>query len=94
MRNERTHRSPTALDSTPDFAPRFCSVAQAAAMVGVSTMSLYRAINAGGFPAVRIRGRLIVPVKAIDAMADLAIAEQTIVDAAGWVQPTAHRGEA
>lgn len=69
----------------PETAPRFYSVAQAAQMLGMSAMTLYRAINAGGFPAVRIRGRLIVPAKAIEALADLAVAEQTVVDAADWV---------
>jgi excisionase family DNA binding protein len=65
--------------------PRFYSVAQAARMFGMSSMTLYRAIAAGEFPAVRIRGRLIVPAKAIEAMADAAVADQTVVDAAGWV---------
>lgn len=66
-------------------APKFYSVAQVAHMFGMSPMTLYRAIAAGEFPAVRIRGRLIVPAKAIDAMAEVATAEQTVVDAAGWV---------
>ena len=48
-------------------------------------MTLYRAIAAGEFPAVRIRGRLIVPARALDAMAEAAIAEQTVVDASYWV---------
>ncbi|MBC3190923.1 helix-turn-helix domain-containing protein [Pseudonocardia sp. C8] len=69
----------------PESAPRFYSVAQAAQMLGMSAMTLYRAINSGGFPAVRIRGRLIVPAKAIEVLADLAVAEQTVVDAADWV---------
>lgn len=72
---------PQAVTATP----KFYSVAQAAAMFGMSPMTLYRAIAAGEFPAVRIRGRLIVPAKAVDAMADVATAEQTVVDAAGWV---------
>ncbi|MFC7660326.1 hypothetical protein ACFQV8_33585 [Pseudonocardia benzenivorans] len=33
---------------------------------------------------MRIRGRLIVPAKAVDAMADAAIAGQTVVDAGTW----------
>jgi excisionase family DNA binding protein len=66
-------------------APRFYSVAQVARMLGMSPMTLYRAIAAGQFPAVRIRGRLIVPAKAIEAMADAAVADQTVVDASGWV---------
>lgn len=73
-----------ALASGTD-APRFYSVAQAARMFGMSPVTLYRAIRSGEFPAVRIRGRLIVPAKAVEAMADAALAEQTVVDAAGWV---------
>ncbi len=71
--------------STPTERPLFYSVAQVARMLGTSPVTLYRAIAAGEFPAVRIRGRLIVPAKAVDAMADVATAEQTVVDAAGWV---------
>lgn len=69
----------------PDGAPLFYSVAQAAQMLGMSAMTLYRAINSGGFPAVRIRGRLIVPARAIEAIVEMAITEQTIVDAGDWV---------
>ncbi len=35
--------------------------------------------------AVRMRGRLIVPAKALDAMADAAAVNRTVVDAANWV---------
>jgi excisionase family DNA binding protein len=54
-------------------------------MLGMSTMTVYRAIAAGEFPAIKVRGRLIVPARAIEAMAEAAIVEQTVVDAAGWV---------
>ena len=53
-------------------------------MFGMSAMTLYRAIAAGEFPAVRIRGRLIIPARAVEAMAEVATVEQTVVDAAGW----------
>lgn len=69
---------------SPD-GPRFYSVAQVAAMLGMSSMTVYRAINAREFPAVRIRGRLIVPAKAVDAMVDAAMADRAVVDAADWV---------
>ena len=72
-------------------APRFYSIAQVAAMLGTSPVTLYRAIRAGQFPAVRIRGRLIVPAKAVEAMADAAAVEHTVVDAAGWVPERAVR---
>ena len=60
--------------------PRFYSVAQVARMFGTAPVTLYRAIRAGEFPAIRIRGRLIVPAKAIEAMAEAAVAEQTVVE--------------
>ena len=69
----------------PAEAPRFYSVAEVARMLGTSQMLLYRAINAGEFPAVRIRGRLIVPAKALDAMVESAMASQSVVDARDWV---------
>ena len=71
-------------DQTRTEARRFYSVAEVARMIGTSDMTLYRAIRAGEFPAVRIRGRLIVPAKALDAMVDAAMSEQSIVDAAEW----------
>lgn len=74
--------------------PRFYQVAQVAAMLGVSTMSLYRAINAGEFPAIRIRGRLIVPARALEEMVEAACAGQTVVDAADWVPPAQVAGVA
>ncbi len=73
-------------------APKFYSVAQVARMFGMSPMTLYRAIAAGDFPAVRIRGRLIVPAKAVDALADVAIATQTVVDASEWATPAPAAG--
>ena len=69
----------------PPEGPRFYSVAQVAAMLGTSPVTLYRAIREGEFPAVRIRGRLIVPAQAVEAMVDAALAEHTAVDAADWV---------
>jgi excisionase family DNA binding protein len=74
-----------------EVTPRFLSVPQVARMLGMSPMTLYRAIAEGKFPAVRIRGRLIVPIAVLESMADIAIAEQTVVDAAGWVTEGAVR---
>lgn len=63
----------------------FRSVAEVARLCRVSKMTVYRAIAAGEFPAVRIQGRLIVPAKVIEAMVAAAIAGHTTVDAADWV---------
>ena len=65
--------------------PLFLSVAEQAAELGISEVTLYRAIKAGEFPAVRIRGRLIIPAGAVTAMADAALSSGIAVDAANWV---------
>jgi excisionase family DNA binding protein len=71
--------------ATGQRPPAFYSVAEAARLFGMSEMTLYRAIHAGQFPAVRIRGRLIIPAKAIDAMIEAAVSDGRLVDAADWV---------
>lgn len=65
-------------------ATRFYTVPQAARLIGTAPVTLYRAIRDGEFPALRIRGRLIIPAKAIDAMVEAAVMEQGVVDAASW----------
>ena len=66
--------------------PRFYSVAEVAAMFGLSPMTVYRAIAAREFPAVKIRGRVIVPAGA-DAMIEAATNEGTLVHSADWATP-------
>ncbi len=51
----------------------------------MSKMTIYRAIAAGEFPAIRVRGRVAIPARAIEAMIDAATSEQTVIDAAVWV---------
>lgn len=64
--------------------PRFHSVAEVAQILGMSEVTLYRAIRAGQFPAVKIRGRYIVPASALQAMEDAALSSGAVVDAADW----------
>ena len=77
--------SQSSSTGSAEVGPQFYSVAQVARLLGMSPMTVYRAINEGQFPAVRIRGRLIVPARALEAMAEIATTENTVVDAAGWV---------
>jgi excisionase family DNA binding protein len=63
---------------------RFLTVTETARMLGTSDMTLYRAINAGQFPAVRIRGRLIVPMQAIDEIVCAALNGRQLVDTWAW----------
>lgn len=75
--------SSPATDGDPEPS-LFRSVAEVARLCRVSKMTVYRAIAAGEFPAVRIQGRLIVPTGAVEAMAEAAIANRTTVNAADW----------
>lgn len=70
-------------ENAPPERP-FLNVADAARLIGMSKVTLYRAIRAGEFPAMRIRGRLVVPKRAIEAMVDAAIAEHAAIDTAEW----------
>ena len=58
------------------------SVAQVAAEVGISQMSLYRLIRAGELPAVRLGGRIFVPAKVIEQLSEAAMASGGTVTAA------------
>jgi excisionase family DNA binding protein len=55
------------------------SVAEVARMFGMAQMTLYRAIHDGEFPAVKIRGRYVIPAKALDAMEQAAVTTQALV---------------
>jgi len=45
---------------------RWYNVAEVARMFGMAPMTLYRAIHAGEFPAVKIRGRYVIPARALE----------------------------
>lgn len=65
------------------------SVPEAAALLSISQEYLYRLIQAGGFPAVRMRmrgnqGRYVVPAKAVEKLLDEASAASTCVQLDEW----------
>jgi excisionase family DNA binding protein len=72
-------------DVSDHESPRFYSVRDAARILGVSTMTVYRAIEEKTFPAVRVRSRLVVPAKAIVEMEAAALETRAVVDTARWV---------
>jgi excisionase family DNA binding protein len=59
-------------------------VAETASILGVSQMTLYRAIRSGQFPAVQLMGRLIIPAKAIDEIVEAAVEGGALVDTEDW----------
>jgi excisionase family DNA binding protein len=68
----------------PERRKRFYAVAEAADLLGLSEPTLYRAIRAGEFPAIRVRNRYVVPAKAIDDLESSALASG-LVNAADYV---------
>ena len=76
----------TPVTAPPGAGPRFLSVAAVARIFDISEVTLYREIRGGKFPAVKIRGRYVVPARAVAAMEDAAAVESgRLVDAADWV---------
>ncbi|MFF3865062.1 helix-turn-helix transcriptional regulator [Micromonospora sp. NPDC001898] len=63
--------------------PRFRSVADTAAILCMSEVTLYRAIHAGQFPAIKVRGRFVIPARAIDDMEASALT-YGLVDASNY----------
>lgn len=55
--------------------PAFYTVREAADLLRVNAATLYRAIREDAFPAVRIRGRYVIPAAALDRL---------IAEAAEW----------
>jgi excisionase family DNA binding protein len=52
---------------------RFYTVSEAAQLMRLSAPTLYREIRAGRFPAIRVRGRYVIPAKALDRMEHAAL---------------------
>ena len=53
--------------SIHEIAPRLISVRQFGAAVGIGKTLAYELVNSGEVETVRIRGRILVPVEAVDA---------------------------
>jgi excisionase family DNA binding protein len=65
------------------------SVPEAAALLSISQEYLYRLIQGGGFPAVRMRlsgaqGRYVVPAKAVEQLLNEATNAAASVEVADW----------
>jgi excisionase family DNA binding protein len=63
----------TGSPSGPVRTKRFYTVAEVAELLGLSDPTVYRAIREGEFPAIRVRGRYVIPAKAIDQMESTAL---------------------
>jgi len=74
------HRRGVAHEAVRLAAP----IDEAAAMLGVSYMTLWRAIRENQFPGLQLRGRILVPLKAVDLLLDTAVQSGELVETATW----------
>ena len=62
--------------------PKFYTVPEAARVLRVDPATIYRAIRAKEFPAVRLRSRYVVPARAVERLAEEAAESLACVDVA------------
>ncbi|NWF28003.1 helix-turn-helix domain-containing protein [Streptomyces sp. PKU-EA00015] len=60
------------------------TIAEAADQLSVSYQTLWRAIRDGEFPGIKIRGRILVPIKAIELLLESVTTSGQLVDVADW----------
>ena len=62
--------------------PTFYTVAETARILRVNPATIYRAIQADAFPAVRVRSRYVIPAEAVDRLVEQAAETGAVVDVA------------
>ena len=62
----------------------FQSIGETAADLGVDPMTIYRAVWAGEFPALKVRGRWRIPIEAVTRMLADALRTSSAADAADY----------
>lgn len=60
------------------------TVEETATQMGLSAMTLYRAIKDNNFPAVKVGRRICVPAAAIAELASAAVRSGAVIDTADW----------
>jgi excisionase family DNA binding protein len=80
--NTPTARAVTRENNQSQDRPTFYTVAEAARLLRVDPATIYRAIRADAFPAVRVRSRYVIPAVAVDQMAEQAATTGACVDVA------------
>jgi len=63
---------------------QWLTIREFAAVAGISSMTIYRLIEADEFPAVRIGRRLFVPARLLDDLGNAAVARGRVVTATDW----------
>jgi excisionase family DNA binding protein len=86
MQPERTAPDPGRVAAAPSRTPLpvFMKVDEVAELLRIDAVTIYRAIRQQEFPAVKIRGRYVVPGRAIEMLIDDVIATGRCADIAVW----------
>lgn len=71
------HESQYMTSATP---PVFYTVREAAAILRVAPSTLYRSIRESAFPAVRLRTRYVVPVRAVEQLVEEVLESGALID--------------
>ncbi len=78
MTKRRTRLNQPTIDNRPPSrsatTARTMTVTDAAIALGISRSSAYECVRTGDLPALRLGGRIIVPIQAIDEMLERASA--------------------
>jgi excisionase family DNA binding protein len=69
-------------NEAPNPRPTFYTVTEAARLLRVNPMTIYRAIRENAFPAIRVRSRYVIPAAAVDQLAAHAVETGGCVDIA------------
>lgn len=69
-------------DQQLERAPSFYTVSEAAEIMRCAPSTLYRAIREDAFPAVKVRTRYVIPVRAVDELIERVSASGGCVDVA------------
>ena len=69
----------------------FFTVRETAEALRVDPATIYRAIRDNAFPAVRLRGRYVIPVRAVEELADRAVESGGCLDVADLARERAAR---
>lgn len=73
------------MDTNLNVAPAFYTVGEAAEILRVNPVTLYRAIRDDAFPAVRIRTRYVVPAAALNELIAEVTASGGCIDLADLI---------
>lgn len=74
----------TPLVARKQQRPQFLTVGEAAQAMRVSDDLVYDLIRAGEFPAIKLRNRYVVPLRALQQLEADSLSAGSVVDVAEW----------